>query len=198
MNNTTEFVPNALDLFEIPPTQCGIKRVQWVDFRPISQITHDSPIEFYISGAGSDYVDLSRSYLQIRARITKQGVGIDDEEEVTPTNLWLHSLFTQCDITVQQKLLYNSGRLYAYKAYFETIDAYTHADGPRLATEMFYKDSNGAMDSVSIKDPDQLNVGLVHRHLRLKGGKVCEMMGRLHGDLCQLNKIIPNGVNIGI
>jgi hypothetical protein len=194
-----EAFPPALNLFQVPPKVCGIQNVQWIDYRPVSQVSFSSPLEFNISGAGSEYTDLSRTYLHIRARITKNGLPITDTEDVSPVNLWLHSLFTQCDITIQQKLLYNSGRFYAYKSYIDTILNYTRDKANMLEAEMFYKDSAGGMDSTTVKilnDPN-LNTGLFLRYNRVKRGWV-DMIGKLHADLCHIDKLMLNGVDIGV
>jgi hypothetical protein len=142
-----ELLPPALNLFQVPPTLCGIQNVQFIDFRPVSQLNGDTPIDFQISGAGAAYTDLSRTYLHIRARITKEGAPIADDEDVTPINLWMHSLFTQCDITLQQKMLYNSGRFYAYKSYIETLLKYRTDTDKSLTSEIFYKDSPDNIDA---------------------------------------------------
>lgn len=192
-----ELLPPELNIFQVRPTVCGIQNVQWIDYRPVSQLNGESPIEFNISGAGAAYTDLSRTYLHIRARITKQGLPALDED-VTPVNLWLHSLFTQCDVTLQQKMLYNSGRFYAYKSYIETLLKYKSDNAKALAAEMFYKDDPNNMDSFKAKDPQTINMGLLMRHNRVKDGNCVDMMGPLHADLCQLDRLILNGVDIGV
>jgi hypothetical protein len=199
--NLEEIVPPVLNLFQLPPKACGIQKVQWIDFRPVSQSGNDTPIEFNISGAGAAYTDLSRTYLHLRARITKNGNPIEDTDDVSPINLFLHGLFSQVDISLQQKLVYNSGRFYPYKSYIETILNYTKDDGPRLESECFFKDYYGAMNSNSV-DPTvettQVNTGLFKRNQRVKGGKWCDMIGKIHGDLCQMERLILNGVDISI
>ena len=194
---SAQVIPPALNLFEVPPKVCGIKDVQWIDYRPVSQISFNSPLEFNISGSGSAYTDLSRTYLHLRARITKQGKPLEQDDDVGPVNLWLHSLFTQCDVTIQQKLLYNSGRFYAYKSYIDTILNYTADKSNMLAAELFYKDDAGLMDTASPKNTAKFNVGLFRRFQRMKTGWV-DMIGKLHADLCHLDKLMVNGVDIGV
>ena len=193
-----EFIPPSLNIFQKPPTACGIQNVQWIDYRPVSQVGENLPIEFSIPGSGSAYIDLSRTYLQFRARILKSGQLLPNGEGVAPVNLWMHSLFSQCDVTLQQKLLYNSGRMYPYKAYIETILDYTEDKGNRLQTEMYYKDSPGSLESYNVNEKTAVNAGLLERYERIRGSKWCDMIGRLHGDLCQLDRLLLNGVSIGI
>ena len=95
-------------------------------------------------------------------------------------------------------MIYNSGRFYAYKSYIETLLNCKSTDTKALTSEMFYKDSSNAMDGYSPKDFNTINTGLVERFQRLKDGYWVEMMGPLHADLCRVDKLILNGVDIGI
>ena len=105
-----EVVVPTLNIFHTPSAAYGIQSVQWVDYRPVSDINHLRPLEFNISPAGSPYVDRSRSYLYLKLRLLQTNVPIPLDADVAPVNLTLHSLFSQLDVTFQQKLLYNSGR----------------------------------------------------------------------------------------
>lgn len=198
-----EIISPVLNIFQTPPAACGIQSVQWVDYRPVSDINHQGPLEFSISPAGSQYVDLSRTYLYLKLQLWRQHTPIPVDEDVTPVNLTLHSMFSQLDVTLQQKLLYNSGRFYPYKAYIETLmNDFNMSDRP-LASEMFYKDTAGGMDSFSTKSaenesPANTNTGLMQRNELVSDGKDFELMGPLHADLCKLGKLLPNGLNIGI
>ena len=63
---------------------------------------------------------------------------------------------------------------------------------------MFYKDTRGALESYSVSEKTGVNAGLLARHERVMGSKWCDMIGHLHGDLCQLDRLLLNGVSIGI
>ena len=63
-------VDKNLSLFQLPTTDLGVERVQWIDYRPVSQ-SDDGPLEFAVSGAGHQYVDLKNSKLFIKAKILK-------------------------------------------------------------------------------------------------------------------------------
>ena len=193
-----ELIPPALNLFQVHPKVCGIQDVQWIDYRPVSQPGGDSALIFDISGSGPAYTDLSRTYLHLRARITNKGAPITPDEGVSTVNLWLHSLFSQCDITLQQKMLYNSGRFYVYKSYIETLLNLKTDLATNLVSEMFYKDDRYAMDAYNPKDVKNINTGLLLRFQRVKNGYWVEMMGPLHADLCQMDRLILNGVDIGV
>ena len=62
-----------LDLFSVPPTLTSIDSSQWVEHNPVSTISASAPIEFVVSGSGEDYLDLSNTLLEVRAKITADG-----------------------------------------------------------------------------------------------------------------------------
>ena len=45
-----ECLKSELSLFDIPPTQTTIEGSNWVQYKPISSLSDDSPIEFVIPG----------------------------------------------------------------------------------------------------------------------------------------------------
>ncbi|KAK7500547.1 hypothetical protein BaRGS_00008122 [Batillaria attramentaria] len=98
-----ECTNTGLDLFIIPPTQTSVESGSWVEHHPLSTLTDTGPIEFVIKGAGEDYLDLSNSYLHVGAKIVRSDnsdLVAGDDDKVGPVNLWLHSLFSEVDITL--------------------------------------------------------------------------------------------------
>ena len=83
-------VNKYLTVFKPPYKEYGVERVKWVNYRPVTQITNSSAIEFNIAGTSADYLLLSKSKLHVKATIKH----IDDsdllpDEEVSFTNLTL-------------------------------------------------------------------------------------------------------------
>ena len=50
--------PPELSLFDEPAQSKGISRIQYVNYRPVAQLSDDSVIEFNIPGCGSQYLNL--------------------------------------------------------------------------------------------------------------------------------------------
>ena len=59
--HSNECLVSELDLFSMPDTQTSIESSSYVEYNPISTLSDTSPIEFYVAGQGSEYLDLSRS-----------------------------------------------------------------------------------------------------------------------------------------
>jgi hypothetical protein len=85
-------IDTSIDIFEKAPASCGIAGVHWQDFTPTNGIQSQGPIEFQVNST-LHYMDLKRSYLYVKARILKSGKPIEVGDEVTPANLFLHTLF---------------------------------------------------------------------------------------------------------
>ena len=105
-HESRECTKSELDLFTIPATQTSIHKGQWIEYHPLSNITDTGPIEFNVSGTGEEYLDLARTQLYVKAKITKaNGTALDADTQVGPVNLFLHSLFSQIRYNVQDRLM---------------------------------------------------------------------------------------------
>lgn len=124
-NDSCECMKSELDLFTIPPTQTSIEQGQWVEYHPISQFSDNGPIEFHISGSGGEYMDLSQSQIYVKVKVTKaDGSNSIDTDEVGPVNLFLNSLFSQVDLSLNDRIITPSTTTYPYRAMIETLLQY--------------------------------------------------------------------------
>ena len=116
-----ECVKTELDLFSVPPTQVSLKKGLWIDHQPVSSVSDGGPITFLCPGT-EDYVDLSKTILVVRAKVTKaNGNDLDADEHVGIVNNFLHSLFKQVDVFLKEKQVTQATGTYAYRAYLETL-----------------------------------------------------------------------------
>ena len=56
-------------MFEIPPIQTTVESSHCVQYKPISSLTNDSPIEFVLPGNGEEYIDLAHTMLSLRVSL---------------------------------------------------------------------------------------------------------------------------------
>ena len=90
----------------MPPTQTSIESGAYVEYNPIATISQGTPIEFNVTGAGQEYLDLSNTQLYVKASIIKaNNAAADAGDHVGPANLFLHSLFSEVDITLNDTLI---------------------------------------------------------------------------------------------
>lgn len=187
-------VDTGLDLFSVPPTQTSVESGAWVEFHPIATLTEGGPIEFAITGSGEEYVDLSQLYLHVKAKITKgDGTDLTANDHVVPANLWLHSLFSQVDMTWNDVLVTPSQNTYPYRALLETLLSYSNeAKHSQLTASMFYKDTAGHMNAVQGNN----NAGVQKRRTATQLSRTVDMIGKLHTDVTHQNRYLLNGVDV--
>ncbi|CAC5381014.1 unnamed protein product [Mytilus coruscus] len=168
-----EAQPSGLDLFSLPPTQTAVSNMYYDEQRSTSQLTGNAPIEFTIAAQNSlEYVDLKRSKLYLRVRIKHaDGSFLKATEYVGPVNLFLQSLFSQVDVTIQKQK-------------------------SQLTTQLWIKDKSGHYDDCDVKNGT--NASLYNRSLYLSESQTCDLEGPLLHDLFNLDRYILNGVAINV
>ena len=143
----------------------------------------------------------------------------------TPVNNILHSLFSEIDVSLNGKVISPGTDTYPYKAYLEKLLSYSHKTlkTQMKACTLWEKDTAGHMDEVKLEPlvqpakefavadnkitintvvptpdypDDSKNRGLRKRHEKINNSKVIVLMDRLHLDLCQQEKCLPNGVDV--
>ncbi|KAK2146431.1 hypothetical protein NP493_3668g00015 [Ridgeia piscesae] len=175
-------------------TQTSIEYPQWVEHQPVASIGTGGPIEFLLPGSGDDYLDLANTYLFVRARVLKgDGGRLPAAAPVGPVNNWMHSLFSQFDVSLNRTLVTPSTNTYAYRAYIETLLSHGAAKNSQLTSALWYKDTAGHMDAT-----DNENEGLLKRKDYTTGSRIVDMMGRLHVDLFFQDRYLLNGVDVKI
>ena len=189
-------ISEELALFQPAKKEQAIQRTEWINFRPIGQISKGSSIEFVIPGTSNDYVDLAKTRLHIKGRILKADgspIGAEDND-VAVVNSMLHSAWRQVDISLGQKVITTTvGCNYPYKSIVDTLLNYGHnPKDSQLQAEGYFKDEAGYMDDLSS------NIGHVQRAQLTKNGTIADFEGPLHMDIFQQKRAIPSGVQITI
>lgn len=194
--HSAESTETGLDLFEVPPTQTAVSEGNIIEHFPLSSLSPGAPIEFTINGADENYMDLKNSFLHIRAKVTKKdGSDLDADTDVAPINNWIHSLFQQVDIYLNDTLVTASDNTYPYRAYLTNmLSTSRDVKSGALTTEMFYRDSSNHLDDTQ---GDQ-NYGLKVRRTFAKRSREIDMYGSLHTDLTQQSKYLLPGVTVKI
>ncbi|XP_031342035.1 uncharacterized protein F54H12.2-like [Photinus pyralis] len=190
-----ECIKSELDLFALPATQTSIEGGEWVFYKPLSSLSDDAPIEFVVPGNGNDYLDLSHTMLYVTAKIVQQDdtpLGADDV--VAPVNNWLHTMYSQVEVCLNQKLVSPPSNTYAYRAYIETLLNYgSEAKATHLGCSLWHNDTPKQMDTLTAD-----NKGFAIRQNATKLGKMVEMVGHVHADLFNQEKFLINGVEMKV
>jgi hypothetical protein len=193
-NNSCECAKSELDLFAVPPTQTSIESGEWINYKPIASLTDDSAIEFVVPGHGDHYIDLANTIFVVSAKILNiDGTAVADGKDIAPVNNWLHSLFSQVDVFLNQKMISHPDHLYPYRAYIENLLNYNQtAKESHLTCALWYGDTGAKFDDV------KNNAGFRSRKNLTSQSTSVEMIGRLHADIFGSQKYLLNGVELRI
>jgi len=194
-----ECLKSELDLFSVPPTQTSVENGNWIEYHPLSSVGDDSPIEFEINGNGEDYIDLANSMLYVRAKIVQpNGNNIAAGAAVGPVNLFLHSLFSQVDISLNGTQVTTSTNTYPYRAMIETLLSYgDDAKMSQLTSALYYADQPDRMNVVDFAE-NARNSGLYKRSRFTVTSHAVDMMGRIHADMFFQDRYLLNEVHVKI
>lgn len=203
INNAVEMnVKSELNLFSSTPVQTSIENGALHTYRPITSISNNGPIEFVVSGTCTDeYIDLARVYLYIRAKITvpPQAIapgasGPPPTPVIGPVNNWIHSMFSQVDVFLNQKCVTPPTNCYPFRAYLENLLNYSGiSKTSHLTASLFYADTYGHMESTGAD-----NEGFTKRRTHTVDNKVVELYGPLHCDLFNVDKLLLSGVEMSV
>src|SRR5271157_6198292 len=106
---------SMFDLFSVNPTQTSAESGMWAKYHPISSLSEGVPVEFVVSGTGTDYMDLANSYIYAKVAVTRgNNAAIDNTDHVGPINNFLHSLFSAVDVKLNDTLVSSTNNPYAY------------------------------------------------------------------------------------
>ena len=189
---------SELDLFSVPPTQTSFLEGQWVQYNPLTDVVDSDSIEFNIAGSTEHYLDLAHTLINVKAKIVNEnGTDLGADVSVAPVNLMLHSLFSEVDVTLNDKLISSSSNTSPYRALLETLLTYSPpAKTSQLTAALFYKDTAGKMDTDNTTVDEDFNEGLKKRYRMTKGSRVIDLVGPVHGDIFFQDRFLLNGVNL--
>ena len=115
-----DFASSEFDVFARKPVQNAIIETKEVVYNPITSVDQ-TDLEFLIPEDNNAFVDPDIK-LYIRGKFTKSdGTDVDASNYTAGTNNFLHSLFSQCTVFLNNVNITQSGDLYNFRCYFETI-----------------------------------------------------------------------------
>ena len=195
-----ECVKSEFEYFLPEPIVTQIERSFYREYTPISALQHQTPIEFVVPGTDQIYLDLSRSFIYLKGKITSAAGGDNAADvEIGPINNPLHSIFSNVDIELGGKLISDPNGLYPYRAYIETLLSYSkEAQESLLQTAIWSKDTPGKMAVKVSVGGGATNTGLKARTVFFSTSAEAEMTGRLHADIFHQPKAIPQNTSLKV
>ena len=123
MAKVPSYMGNEFDIFSPNPRQITVEGTIETIYKPIASIDQ-TDIEFLIPGDREKYIDLDLK-LYIKGKLKKEGnTQLADTDYTAGINNLLHSLFSQCSISLNGTQITQGTDLYNYRAYLETLLTY--------------------------------------------------------------------------
>jgi len=197
-DDACECITNNLDLFTIPLMQKSVENRKYVDYHLINTIGDGSPIEFEIPSSGDEYLCNFMLYVRVNV-VQANGQNLPNDTDVTPVNLFLHSLFSQVDISLNGMLVMTASDTYGYRAYIETLLSYgKDAKELQLSCSYFYKDRAGKFDNLGVAADNDTDAGYMWRNQFIRESQSVDMIGRIHADQFFQERYLLNEVNVKV
>ena len=128
-------------IYATKPVQTSTLETVETSYKPIAALDQ-SDLEFLVPADQDTYIDLNIQ-LYIRGKLTKaDGTDLELTDTSCVANNLLHSLFEQCNISVNGVMITHSADLYYYRAYLETLLSYgNEAAESHLTNAFWYRDT---------------------------------------------------------
>uniref|UniRef100_A0A914QCV3 Uncharacterized protein n=1 Tax=Panagrolaimus davidi TaxID=227884 RepID=A0A914QCV3_9BILA len=116
-----EILPTTIDFFNTKPNLVAFQNSGLVEYPPIYPIGNGGPIRFRIN-SGQTYLDLSKTYLHTKFKVTKKEDGkfvpITNKDTVSFIQGFGATFIRNLKVSFNNRHVYHSNDLYAYDAYF--------------------------------------------------------------------------------
>ena len=193
-NGSYECSESELNVLSLPPTMTAMQESHWFEHFPIAFLSNNAPIEFIFPPQTENWTHLSQSYLYVKFKIIQtNGHDLEANSNVAPVNNFLHSMFRSVDLYLNNKVISNSDT-YPYRSYIEHLSYNADSKSTHLKASVFWAEDTTAQ--FNTLDHDGANTGLLTRMAAILQSKTAELFGRLHLDLFQQEKYLPNGIEI--
>ena len=202
-NKSDSDINPAIDIFDTPSTDVAYNGYRMVEISPTT--TGITPMEFVVP-ALTDYVDLGRSYFQLKLNLKytdNSNVAAADNHIV---NNMAHSIIKYISMRLNGVLISPQTDTYAYKAFFETLLNYNRDEGETILAPQGWINAfdvparlqivgtgNDALNDTSHTDNQKANRGLLQAATRLYVGKTHWLMFQPHLEVFHTGKVlVPN------
>jgi len=214
---------DTLNLFNIPASNLGVSDVKYLTYKPVNQFSSEGNVKFHVPGVGTSYIDLTEVYILTQLRIVRgdgspvshgpamsapgwsdgdaesrhdRTPGDEGDWSVGPVNYLSHALWDQVEVRFNDRVVAGGQTCYSYKALINTLLCEEDTNESELECSMFYKDTGGFMDDLSLLSGG--NSGYKKRAAIMAGSRTVETLAKLDIDVFKVSKYLLNGVSIDL
>ena len=109
-----------LKIFDDHPPQVVIEAGYFEDVYP-KAATESTTIEFEVPSSNVDYMDLNDTLLSLQVKVVKaDGTALTDKDKPVPSDYFMHSLFSDVSLALNDTTIEGGSGIYPYKAVIES------------------------------------------------------------------------------
>lgn len=187
-------ISSKCDIFAAPNTDASVINGRYVEIPPVNE-SREGIINFKLGPQEIGYADLSKTYLEIEAKVVKlDGSNIADDEKVILADGGMHSLFETVSLTIDDRDVSLSTD-YATSAFLETLLSHDEA-----SKKTHMAASGWAADSACGRNRGDTKIKEVDwkkRATMIQGSKTFQLSDRLHIPLFNQSRLLPS-VRLGV
>lgn len=195
-HHSLEGTTSALDLWLLPSSQASVLSGSYIHYQPVGSLDpNNSCVEFNVNSSQSEYIDLSHCLLYVKLKVVSdKGETIPDASDAAVVNNTLHSLWSQLEVSLNNKLISQAGQNYSYRAYFTNLLSYgSEAKETHLSAGGWYFDSPGQFET---RGDD--NVGYRSRKVLCEKSREFDLIGPIHADIFSQDRFLLNNVSLNL
>lgn len=202
-------VPEGMNYFGKRQVNTG---EQWEYSVPVEPRTLDfdpnRELEFFVSGATPDHINLAKSTFNIRFRVRKQNKDhnfvvnpdnpeADEVEYAVPIDGFFHTMWKKIVLKLNNEIVSES-REHAYRAYIELMTTLDDSKLPEAKDNLLYTRNSGDDVDASANPYISKNKGAQERWKVVKDKEWVTLSGPLLLDFWNQGTLIPGGVDLHI
>ena len=206
IKESMECAKSELDLFSVPPTNTAIEDGHWDNIQPHPNFDQSPVVRYDITGTNSHYIDLAATELHVKFRIiiSRTGTILAPHEKVALTNNFLHSMFEQCQVYLNNVPVENTNKCYAYRSYLENLLCYNKDSKQNLLRGDFFFHEETKSEEWAAETANKL-VAVTEKYAIVpQAGSTpvsqppqsFEAYGKIHCDIFNINKYLLNNVDV--
>jgi hypothetical protein len=146
---------SEIELFQEPPFDVSLLNSFQVEHYPVNTVSDKtSPITFTIQGSDQHYMDLRNSRIYVRGKIVREnGTAMEAADVTCPTNTFLHSMFSQCTIWLNETQITPANMYYGYRAYIDMLLGYgKEYKKSQAQCSMYFREKSVSNTDAAVED----------------------------------------------
>jgi len=116
-------VSSEFDIFAHRPMQKSVLGTMEAAYKPMAPVDQND-LEFLISADNDTYIDLDMKHYTQGKLLSGSGKDVDFPDHTGVTNNFLHTLFSQSNVTLKGANITQASERYPYRSYLETLMTY--------------------------------------------------------------------------